>query len=589
MKMLLTQHLCIMTAQYDTIVVGGGSAGCVIANRLSADAERRVLLLEAGRDDRPGSEPAHIKDTFFVAPYHPDNVWPDLRVNWQPLGAPDAHPRPYIQARVIGGGSSINAMGAIRGLPEDYELWERQGASGWGWTRVLPYFRKLEHDLDFEGELHGNAGPIRIRRLAQDVWPPFTRAVAAALQARDLPLRQDMNGGHGAGVYPFPLHNSAQSRLSAAMAYLPAAVRARPNLTVRGRTLVEQVLIQGTRVTGVRARTMAGTADARAAEVVVTAGTLHTPVLLMRSGIGDAAQLRSRGIEVHADVPGVGANLHDHPFVSIAGYLRGDASQPATLRSPTCIVARRSSQTADAMVCDQFLGVAGKVSWHPFGQRVAAINVVLYGPRSRGRISLAGPPARPTPCIEFNLLQDESDLNRLKEGFRFVHGIMTSAQVRPLLLETFAASFTPRMLRANRRTLRNWLQAAALTAVMDLAGPFRRAILSRLVSPAPALEQLIADDDLLGAWLRRNATGFFHPVGTCRMGAASDPHAVVDPAGRVRGVAGLVVADASVMPTIPRAPTNLTTLMIAEKIADAMAGNTAPAQVYEPIPSAVQH
>jgi 5-(hydroxymethyl)furfural/furfural oxidase len=321
----------------------------------------------------------------------------------------------------------------------------------------------------------------------------------------------------------------------------------------------------------------------------VTAGTLHTPVLLMRSGIGDADHLKSLGIDVHADVPGVGSNLHDHPFVSIAGYLRGDARQPAEPRSPTCIVARRSSRTADGMPCDQFLGVAGKVSWHPFGARVAAMNVVLSGPRSRGRIRLSGSPAGPMPCIEFNLLRDESDLNRLKEGFRFVHGIMTSAQVRPLLLAVFAASFTPRLLRANRQTLRNWLQAAALTAVLDMAGSSRAAILRRLVSPAPPLEHLIADDDLLARWLRQNATGFFHPVGTCRMGAANDPLAVVDPCGRVRDIAGLLVADASVMPTITRAPTNLSTLMIAEKIAAAVSGNVAPARGHKPAQAVGQH
>jgi 5-(hydroxymethyl)furfural/furfural oxidase len=406
--------------------------------------------------------------------------------------------------------------------------------------------------------------------------------VADALAARGVPLRADMNGEYDEGIYPFPLNNSVQSRLSAAMAYLTAEVRARPNLTVRGRTRVEQILMERGHVRGVRAKGLQARADYHAPEVVMTAGTLQSPVLLMQSGIGDADQLASLGIDVHAHVPGVGANLHDHPFVSIAGYLRRHARQPKGLRSPTCIVVRRSSRTADGMACDQFLGVAGKVSWHAFGERVAAMNVVLYGPRSRGAIRLNGSPTGPVPSIEFNLLQDPSDLERLKEGFHFVHGIVTSAQVRPLLHAVFAASFTPRMLRANRQTLRNRMQAAALTAVMDMAGSSRATLLRRLVSSAPLFERLIYDDALLDAWLRQNATGFFHPVGTCRMGADTDPLAVVDPSGRVRGIGGLLVADASVMPTIPRAPTNLTTLMIAEKIAATMRGDRTPASTHKP-------
>lgn len=556
-----------MAERFDTIVVGGGSAGCVIASRLSADGKRRVLLLEAGRDDPPGLEPAHIRDVFFVAPYHPDNVWPDLAVHWAPRRSADARPSPYLQARVIGGGSSINAMGAIRGFPEDYEAWEAGGAAGWGWAGVLPYFRKLEHDQDFGGPLHGQAGPIPVRRLSADVWPPFARAVAAALQARGVPLRSDMNGEYDDGIFPFPLANTAAGRVSAAMAYLGPEVRRRANLSVRERTSVERVLVERGRAVGVCARAFGEVVDYAADEVILTCGTLQTPVLLMNSGVGPAAALEAAGVDVRADLPGVGSNLQDHPFVSIAAYLRRHAMQPRALRPATCIVARRSARAGNSIGSDLFLGVAGKVSWHAFGERLAAMNVVLYAPRSRGRVVLCGPRGAARPSYEFNLLDHPSDLRRLREGFLFAGEIMRSAEVQKLALVTFPASFTSRVLRANRQTTRNRLQAAALTAALDLAGPLRGSLLRALVSPAPPLDRLLADEELLGAWLRRHATGFFHPVGTCRMGASRDAGAVVDRCGRVFGVDGLRVADASIMPAIPRAPTNLTTLMIAEKIA----------------------
>ena len=560
-----------MGERFNTIIVGGGASGCVIANRLSADPSRRVLLLEAGRDDPPGQEPANIRDLFFVAPYYPDNVWPHLTVRWQPREQPGSRLTPYVQACVIGGGSSVNAMGAIRGLPDDYDGWVRQGAAGWGWNEVLPYFRKLERDTDFDGPLHGRDGPVPIRRIAKSLWSPFSLAVAQSMERRGLVPGPDMNGVHGDGIFPFPLNNTPDSRVSMAMAYLTAEVRARPNLKIIGRSLASEILTDSGRAAGVRVRTNGVSREYTGDEIILCCGTLQTPVLLMRSGIGKADELRALGIDVKADVPGVGENLQDHPFVTVAGYLKRSARQADSLRSPTCVVGRYSSRTADNIPSDCYLGVAGKVGWHPFGKRLAGLNCVLQGPRSRGKVSLSRNAGLLVPNFDFNLLQEESDLLRLRDGYRFIYSVMSNNPVRALFHDIFAASYSPRVQRINRVNWKNWAQTAALTAVLDGIGPLRGRILNALVSPGAPLSQLVQDDKMLDAWLRSHATGFFHPVGSCRMGADSDTNAVVDTLGRVSGIKGLRIADASVMPTTTRAPTHLTTIMIAEKMADAIA------------------
>jgi 5-(hydroxymethyl)furfural/furfural oxidase len=545
----------------DVLVIGGGSAGCVVASRLSEDPKRNVTLVEAGADVESGV----IRTGRFLTYNAPSLIWTDL-----------ADERgPFSQPKVIGGGSAINAMHWQRGAPADYGEWESFGVSGWGWPDLLPYFMKIERDLDFSVD-HGRAGLIPVTRIPKEKWSGLSKALATAFISKGLKPIADINGESGDGFGAVPLNMRDGERFSAARGYLNPEVRQRKNLRIVPNARAVRLTTTGNRITGAEFATAGGSDTVAAADTVVCCGGVYSPALLLRSGIGPAAALQQAGVTVVADRRGVGANLQNHPMLFVGVHLRSAGEQPSGVVHPCPLLARYSSGVAGCPETDMLLNiwerVPGRLAWDPTGQQFAILNVIVNKVFSRGQVTLDSANPMGSPRVQFNFLSEPRDMQRMSESFRFLSDLLADPGVKPVVASAFAPVWPPLAITM----MGDSAKAQVLSAIgaIGLRGPefLRKRLLADM---GPSLEDVGSwDKEKLATFIRTYMLPSYHVSGTCQMGDTARPDAVVDSSGRVIGVEHLRVVDASVFPTLMAAGCNLPVMMAAEKIADSfIAGN----------------